>query len=357
MSGLRIGIVCHASYGGSGVIATELGLSLAERGHDVHFIATARPPRLGEATNVTVHEVGVPTHPVLPSGELGLALASTLTRLELDVVHVHYALPFAISAALAGEVLGQKAPALVVTVHGTDVLTLGADQAYAPMVRHALRRAQLVTAPSKFLAAKATALADVDVQVLSNFVDTTRFAPGAPAGRVLVHNSNFRSVKRIEDVLAIHARSGADELLLLGDGPERANVESVIRRDGVRGVTLLGECRDVAPLLQRGAVFLLPSEVESFGLAALEAMSCGVPVIASNVGGLPEVVTDGVNGFLHPVGDVGAMAASARRLLTDAGLHRNMSRAARDAAVSRFQLSPIVDQWEAHYRRLTRTHS
>lgn len=357
MSGLRIGVVCHASYGGSGVIATELGLSLAARGHDVHFIAAARPPRLGDATNVTVHEVNVPTHPVLPSGDLGLALASTLTRLELDVVHVHYALPFAVSAALAGEVLGQKAPALVVTVHGTDVLTLGADAAYAPMIRHALRRAQLVTAPSTFLATKATALADVGVQVLSNFVDTSRFTPGAPAGRVLVHNSNFRSVKRIEDVLAIHARSGADELLLLGDGPERVNVENVIRRDGLRGVTLLGECRDVAPHLQRGAVFLLPSELESFGLAALEAMSCGVPVIASNVGGLPEVVTHGVNGFLHAVGDVTAMAGSARRLLSDAQLHRSMSKAARDAAVSRFQRSPIVDQWEAHYRRLTRTQS
>ncbi|MBL8935974.1 MAG: N-acetyl-alpha-D-glucosaminyl L-malate synthase BshA [Archangium sp.] len=355
MSGLRIGIVCHATYGGSGVIATELGLSLAERGHDVHFVAAARPPRLGDAKNVTVHAVNVPTHPVLPSGDLGLALASTLTRLELDVVHVHYALPFAVSAALAGEVLGKKAWALVVTVHGTDVLTLGADEAYAPMVRHALRRAQLVTAPSRFLATKATALGDVDVQVLSNFVDTTRFTPGAPAGRVLVHNSNFRSVKRIEDVLAIHARSGADELLLLGDGPERANVERVIRRDGVRGVTLLGECRDVAPHLRRGAVFLLPSELESFGLAALEAMSCGVPVVASNVGGLPEVVTHGVNGFLHAVGDVAAMAESARTLLDDTELHHRKSKAARDAAVSRFQLSPIVDQWEAHYRRLTRT--
>lgn len=351
---MRIGVVCHASFGGSGVIATELGLALAQRGHQVHFVSASRPQRLTDAPNVFVHPVTAPTHPVLPVGDFTLALASSLTRLELDLVHVHYALPFAVSAVLAREVT--KVP-LVVTVHGTDVLSLGADAAYAPMVRYALGRSDLVTAPSRFLAEKATELAGVEVQVVSNFVDTARFVPGTPTPRVLVHNSNFREVKRLEDVLAIHLRSGADELVLLGDGPERANVEATIRRDGLRGVTLLGECRDVVPHLQRGAVFLLPSTLESFGLAALEAMSCGVPVIASKVGGLPEVVIDGVTGFLHPVGDVEAMAASARRLFDDAALHRRMAHAAREAAVSRFQLTPVIDAWEAQYRRLTRNRS
>lgn len=352
---LRIGLVCHANFGGSGVIATELGLALSRRGHQVHVIAADAPPRLTENSRITLHRVRAPTHPLFPHGEFGLALASRLIELgpELDVLHVHYAIPLATSAVLARDVLGPRAPRLVTTVHGTDVLTVGMDPAFEPMVRHALRKSDAVTAPSKFLAAKASTLADVAVETISNFVDTELFSPKpTPGSRVVTHNSNFRSLKRIEDVLEIARRVPTAEVVLLGDGPERAAAERFIATHGLKNVQLLGEQREVAPFLQRSAVFLLPSEVESFGLAALEAMSCGVPVVTSNVGGLPEVVQQGVTGFLHPVGDVASMERSVRALLDDSAMHARMAAAARETALSRFRVEPIVDQYEALYTRL-----
>ncbi|MFT3708629.1 MAG: glycosyltransferase [Archangium sp.] len=190
-----IGFVCHANFGGSGVIATELGLALARRGHEVHFVCASRPPRLGDAKNVTFHQVTTPTHPLFPHGEFGLALASKLIELgtQLDVVHVHYAIPLATSAVLAREALGSKAPALITTVHGTDVLTVGAEPAFEPMVRHALLRSDAVTAPSVFLATRAQTSSGVKVEAISNFVDTQTFAPGhRTLARVVTHNSNFR---------------------------------------------------------------------------------------------------------------------------------------------------------------------
>lgn len=352
---MRIGLVCHSNFGGSGVIATELGLELARRGHDVHFICASAPPRLVVGKNVTLHVVTTPVHPLFPNGEFGLALASKLIDVaeHLDVVHVHYAIPLATSAVLARDVLGKRAPKLVTTVHGTDVLTLGLDPAFSPMVRHALERSDLVTAPSRFLAERAQSLAGVTVETFSNFVDTLHFSPSsAPSGRVLTHNSNFRSIKRMEDVLEIARRCGDAKLLLLGDGPERASVEAFISKYALNNVELVGERRDIVDALQSTRVFLLPSEVESFGLAALEAMSCGVPVVASNVGGIPEVVETGVTGFLHRVGDVDAMANSARQLLDDPELHARMSKAARERATDHFQIGPIVDRWEAAYARL-----
>ncbi len=352
---MRIGLVCHANFGGSGVIATELGLALARRGHDVHFVCASAPPRLTAAPNVTLHEVTAPTHPLFPHGEFGLALASKLIEVgrALDVLHVHYAIPLATSAVLARQVLGANAPKLVTTVHGTDVLTLGLDPAFSPMVRHALERSDLVTAPSRFLAARAQSLAGVEVETLPNFVDTTHFSPSSDrSARVLTHNSNFRSIKRMEDVLEIHRRVGDASLVLLGDGPERAAVTAFILKHSLRDVELAGERLDVAAQLKRSRVFLLPSEVESFGLAALEAMSCGVPVVASTAGGIPEVVEHGVTGFLHPVGEVAAMAASVRALLDDDALHARMSAAARARAVTHFQIDPIVDRWESAYARL-----
>lgn len=352
---MKIGLVCHSNFGGSGVIATELGLELARRGHDVHFICASSPPRLTVGKNVTLHVVTTPVHPLFPNGEFGLALASKLIEVarQLDVLHVHYAIPLATSAVLARQVLGENAPKLVTTVHGTDVLTLGQDPAFSPMVRHALERSDLVTAPSRFLADRAQSLAGVKVEALPNFVDTIHFAPSnTPSARVLTHNSNFRSIKRMEDVLEIARRCSDAKLVLLGDGPERANVEAFITRHQLKNVDLAGERRDIVDALQSTRVFLLPSEVESFGLAALEAMACGVPVVASNVGGIPEVVEDGVTGFLHPVGDVEAMANSARRLLDDSELHARMSKAARERATRHFQIGPIVDRWEAAYARL-----
>ncbi|MEN9799774.1 MAG: hypothetical protein RL653_3471 [Pseudomonadota bacterium] len=367
---MRIGLTCHANFGGSGVIATELGLALAERGHDVHVVAAHAPPRLRETPNVTLHVVESPTHPLFPHGEYALALASKLAEVcrahALEVLHVHYAIPLATSALLACELLGKDAPRLVTTVHGTDVLTLGQDAAFKPLVRQALLRSDLVTAPSRFLARAAArdfALGDKAVEVVSNFVDTRRFVPPAtaPVRPVLAHNSNFRSVKRMQDVVRIFERVRAQvpcELVLLGDGPERPALEAFIEAQRLGPhVHLLGEQRDVAHVLQEASVFLLPSEVESFGLAAAEAMSCGVPVIASDVGGLPEVIAHGKTGFLHPVGDVEAMAASAVRLLRDGELRRSLSEAARAACLAHFQPGPLVDAWEAHYGQLPRKHT
>lgn len=364
---MKLGIICHANFGGSGVIATELGLAFAARGHDVHFICEHAPPRLVAAQNVTLHEVKAPAHPLFPQGEYALALASKLAevvgRHGLDLLHVHYAIPLAISAHLARELLGNRAPKLVVTVHGTDVLTLGQDPAFKPIVRHALLHSDAITAPSRFLAKAAHEgfeLGDKPVEVVSNFVDTRRFAPAARSftPKTLTHNSNFRSLKRVQDVVRIFERVRREvpcELVLIGDGPERAAVEALVHASGLQAhVRFLGEVVDVVPWLQRSDVFLMPSEIESFGLAALEAMSCGVPVVASRTGGLPEVITHASTGFLHPVGDLDAMAQSTTQLLQDAALHRQMSLSARAACLERFELAPIADTWEALYRRLLR---
>ena len=378
---MKLGITCHSSFGGSGVIATELGLALAARGHEVHFVCAHAPPRLHDAPNLTLHEVQNLTHPLFPHGEFTLALASKLAEVSerhaLQVLHVHYAIPLATSALLARELLGPKAPKLVTTVHGTDVLTLGQQPAFRPMVRQALQRSDAVTAPSRFLAEAAReglSLGATQVEVISNFVDTTRFCPSPgslqfgvasraalPFAPVLSHNSNFRSLKRVQDVVRIFAKVRAQapcSLVLIGDGPEREAVEALVRAEGLsESVRFLGEQLDVVGLLQDSDVFLMPSEVESFGLAALEAMSCGVPVVGSAIGGLPEVVSDGVTGFLHPVGDVEAMARSTLRLLQDEDLHRRQSEAARQWCLARWQTGPVVDAYEALYTRLLGTRT
>lgn len=362
---MKLGITCHASFGGSGVIATELALALAAHGHEVHLVAAHAPPRLPPhpVPGLTLHEVKNPTHPLFPHGEYTLALASKLAELgpHLDVLHVHYAIPLATSATLANDLLGGKAPKLVTTVHGTDVLTLGLEPAFRPLVRQALERSALVTAPSEWLsraAAEGLALTR-PVAVVPNFVDGERFRPPAtrPTGAPrLTHNSNFRSLKRVQDVVRIFERVRRRvpcELELIGDGPERAAIEVLVHQLGLDGqVRFSGETIDVAPHLQASAAFLMPSEVESFGLAALEAMACGVPVVASATGGLPEVVRDGVTGFLHPTGDVEAMAASTVRLLEDEALHRRFSVAAREWSTSHWHPAPVVAKWEALYRAL-----
>jgi L-malate glycosyltransferase len=366
---VRLGICCHASLGGSAVIAVELGLALARRGHEVHFICAHAPPRLVHAPNVTLHEVRSPTHPLFPHGDFTLALASRLAHVSrtqrLELLHVHYAVPLATSALLARELLGAEAPKLVVTVHGTDVLSLGLEPTFAPLVRHALQRCDVVTAPSQFLARAAQAVADRPVEVVSNFVDLEHFQPGAdlrarlgfskPTPKIITHASNFRSLKRVQDVVAIFTLVRAHtpcNLVLMGDGPERPAIEALVRERGLEDeVRFFGEQPDVAWLLQSSDVFVMPSEVESFGLAAAEASSCGVPVVASDTGGLPEVVADGRTGFLHPVGDVAAMARSTIRLLKELDLHHAMSAAARQWA-SRWQPGPIVSAWESLYARV-----
>lgn len=365
---MRVGITCHASFGGSGVIATELALALAQHGHEVHLIAAHAPPRFpsGALKHLTLHEVKNPTHPLFPHGEFTLALAAKLAEVgpSLDVLHVHYAIPLATSAVLASDLLGARAPKLVTTVHGTDVLTLGLEPAFRPLVRQALEKSALVTAPSAWLSRAAVDGLQLTrpVAVVPNFVDVERFKPlPSRASRPLrvTHNSNFRSLKRVQDVVRIFAlvRRAVDcELELIGDGPERPAIEALVRELSLSAhVRFSGETVDVAPHLQSSDVFLMPSEIESFGLAALEAMSCGVPVVASAVGGLPEVIRDGETGYLHPIGDLDAMAASTLKLLQNPTLHRTMSAAAREWSTSHWQSAPVVAKWEALYRALLET--
>lgn len=365
---MRIGVVCHATIGGSGVIATELGQALARVGHQVHFICAAAPPRLKtKSQGVTLHLVKNPTHALMPAGDYALALASTLAQLStsLDVLHVHYAIPHAPAAFLARQMVRRaEAPALVTTLHGTDVLTLGVDPALQPVVRHAVAASDVVTAPTRYLRDEARKVFGTTPEVVGNFVDTERFAPPKKERRrhlTIVHNSSFRAIKRVDDVVRTFAlvrkRVPESKLVLVGDGPERAGVEALARELQVaEHVTFSGAQSEVVPLLHQADVFLLPSQLESFGLAALEAMACGVPVVASRTGGLPELIADGETGFLAPPSDVEAMAERCVQLLADDALWARFSAAARQAAVTHFSERPAIERYEAIYRRALAHH-
>jgi N-acetyl-alpha-D-glucosaminyl L-malate synthase BshA len=286
-------------------------------------------------------------------------------RERLDLLHVHYALPHATSAYLAQQILGARAPRVITTLHGTDVVLVGNDPSYLPITRFSIERSDGVTAPSAFLAQATRDNFGLDrpIEVIPNFVDGDRFSPPPSGGSspleaqpTIVHSSNFRPLKRVDDVIAVFERVRRGRfcrLALLGDGPDRPRVEAEVRARVLDDdVTFLGEQLDVAATLRRAHVFLLPSETESFGLAALEALACGVPVVASDAGGLPEVVRDGETGFLLPVGDVDAMAAAVGRVLDDAALHRRLSHAARADAVERFSRAPMVTRYERYYERV-----
>jgi N-acetyl-alpha-D-glucosaminyl L-malate synthase BshA len=365
---VKIGIVCHAGFGGSGVIATELGLSLADKGHEVHLFSPAPPVRFHAARGVTMHEVSNPVHPLFPGGEYAIALASKLVQViareGIEVLHLHYAIPHAVSAQLARGLLGVAAPKLVTTLHGTDVLTFGEDAAFSTVVKAAVAQSDVVTTPSKFLAAEAAKAFGVEAKVVPNFVDTKAFHPSPAASRhpvplgagKITHASNFRSVKRVEDVVRVFAKvreATPCTLALIGHGPETAAVERLVAELKLTPhVKMLGDVADVVPVLQQSAVFMLPSQTESFGLAALEALSCGVPVVASRAGGLPEVIADGETGLLFPPGDIAAMAAGVTRLLTDSAFHSKLSAEARRQAEARFRKDPLVDRYESIYLEL-----
>jgi N-acetyl-alpha-D-glucosaminyl L-malate synthase BshA len=366
---ITLGITCYHTFGGSGIVATEIGLELARRGHRVHFICAEAPARLEPTTpNVFFHAVEERDYPVLLEGQYPLALASRMVEVALheglDLLHVHYAVPHATSAYLARQILGARAPKLVTTLHGTDITLVGNDRSYLPITRFSIAQSDVVTAPSHYLArtTRENFGLERDIDVIPNFVDTERFAPsprprGAPA--LLVHNSNFRALKRVDDVVAIFERvrrARPCKLALIGDGPERPRLEADLRARGLGAdVELLGERRDFVEVLQAADVFLLPSQSESFGLAALEALSAGVPVVASRVGGLPEVVRDGEDGFLLPMGDVAAMAAAAERLCSDGDLRRRMGEAARAGVLARFSRAPMVTRYEKVYERALRS--
>jgi N-acetyl-alpha-D-glucosaminyl L-malate synthase BshA len=363
---VRIGISCYPTYGGSGVVASELALAMAAAGDEVHVVSYARPPRLaGEHDRLHFHEVRVLEYPLFEYPPYSLALATKMVEVAksrgLDVLHVHYAVPNAVSAVLARQMLAPVPLPVVTTLHGTDVTLIGNDPSYLETTRFGVLESDAVTAVSEWLRLKTLEQLGIDreIAVIPNFIDPARYRADEEqtmgAERLLVHVSNFRRVKRTGDVVAIFAKVAERlpaRLLMVGDGPERAHAEERVRACGLEGrVDWLGNQDQVEDILRRADLFLLPSRQESFGLAALEALACGVPVIGTRAGGLPEVVIDGSCGVLREVGDVEGMAAAAVRLLEDEALHRRFARAGRRWAVERFDRARIVEQYRAVYER------
>ncbi len=369
---MNIGIVCYPTYGGSGVVATELGIGLAKKGHKVHFLSYARPQRLNEfESNIDFHEVAVNVYPLFEYPPYDLALASHMVDLikyqKLDVLHVHYAIPHATSAYLAKKILGDagKHVAIITTLHGTDITIVGSDPSYLPVVEFSINQSDSVTAVSEYLRDETYEKFGTtrNIHVIPNFVDMDRFqrvershfrkAICPNDEFVLTHVSNFRKVKRVTDAVDVFHRvlnSGIKaKLLLVGDGPDRVNVETRCRELGICDqVRMLGKQEKVEEILSTSDLFLMPSGSETFGLAALEAMSCSVPVISSDVGGLPGLNIDGETGFVCPLGDVDEMGRKAISLLRDKEKLSTFSKAARKRA-EEFELSKIVAQYEQHY--------
>jgi N-acetyl-alpha-D-glucosaminyl L-malate synthase BshA len=368
----RIGIICYPTQGGSGIVATELGLELAKLGHQVHFISYRRPFRLDRIyPNTHFHQVEVSEYPLFEYPPYSLALTSKIvdvaTRSGLDLVHAHYAIPHAASAWMAQQMLSERLP-VISTLHGTDITLVGQDPSYLPVTRFTLAHCQALTAVSDFLVAETHRVfgAELEIQRIHNFVDTEEFQPrhrpelracfALPDERILLHVSNFRPVKRIPDVLAIFARLAVAHpvrLVLAGLGPERNAAKEQAQELGVaERVHFIGNQESIVDLMSVADLYLLPSQTESFGLSALEAMSCGVPVLASRVGGLPELIDDGETSFLCPLGDVEAFAEQGRRLLADRDLYHRMSAAARAVAVERFAIERILPQYLEAYERV-----
>ncbi|HKK94569.1 MAG TPA: N-acetyl-alpha-D-glucosaminyl L-malate synthase BshA [Longimicrobiales bacterium] len=373
---MKIGITCYPTYGGSGAVATELGLSLAERGHEVHFVSYALPFRLNRFhERVFFHEVEMEQYPLFEHPPYSLALAVAIHGVardaELDLMHVHYAIPHATSAWVARKMLAEEGRDLpiVTTLHGTDITLVGIHPSFQPITRFSIRHSHGLTAVSHYLAEQTEndfGVPRSDIEVIPNFIDPESYYPGrkpchretlAPGGeKIVMHVSNFRSVKRIPDVVMTFAGilDHVDaRLVLVGDGPERPRAREIAERLGIEdSVVFLGKHAAVEELLACADLFLLPSESESFGLAALEAMACGVPVITSDVGGLPEVVVEGEVGHLLPVGDFEGMAEAGVSILADDARHARMSGNARALAVERYSTEKVVPMYESYYRRI-----
>ncbi|MEO6132418.1 MAG: N-acetyl-alpha-D-glucosaminyl L-malate synthase BshA [Saprospiraceae bacterium] len=371
---MRIGIVCYPTYGGSGVVATELGLALAAKGHQIHFITYKRPARLTHfRENVFFHEVNTEEYPLFDYTPYDTTLTSKLVDVvkyeKLDLLHVHYAIPHATVAYLAKQILaaeGIQIP-VVTTLHGTDITLVGSDRSFAPVVAFSINQSDGVTAVSKHLRQQTCEQLKIhkDIEVIYNFIDFSRFTRSnkehfrmaiAPAGeKILVHTSNFRKVKRIEDVIQtfdIVLRHMPVKLLLVGDGPERQKMERMCREMGIfEHVRFLGKQDAVEEILAVADLFIIPSANESFGLSALEAMACEVPVISSNAGGLPEVNIHGVTGFLSEIGDVKSMAENALMLLQNPEMLQTFRHNALEQA-KRFDISIILPQYEAYYQKI-----
>jgi len=375
---MNIGITCYPTYGGSGVVATELGLELGQRGHQVHFISYSQPIRLtGPQPNIHYHEVEVSRYPLFDFPPYDLALATRMAEVsefyDLDLLHVHYAIPHSVSAMLAKQMLAagpakRKLP-FVTTLHGTDITLVGQDRSYLPITRFSIEQSDGVTAISEYLRERTVREFEVrnEIKVIHNFVNCDVYVrdDGAeqrraefvtPDERLLVHLSNFRPVKRLADVIEVFDRVHKkipSKLLLIGDGPDRSQAEWLAMRKGIHDdVIFLGKQDRVNEKLAMADVMLLPSQLESFGLAALEAMACEVVPIATNVGGIPEVIEHGKNGFLEDVGDVETMAQCAIEILADESKLRAMGKASRTSAQARFCASKIIPQYEEFYRRV-----
>ncbi|MEY4133826.1 MAG: N-acetyl-alpha-D-glucosaminyl L-malate synthase BshA [Saprospiraceae bacterium] len=374
---MKIGIVCYPTYGGSGVVATELGLGLAKRGHEIHFITYKRPARLTTfQENVFYHEVDTDEYPLFEYPPYDTALTSKLVDVvkyeNLDLLHVHYAIPHATVAYIAKKILltqGRYVP-VITTLHGTDITLVGNDKAFAPVVEFSINKSDGVTAVSRSLREQTYAYFNInkEIEVIHNFIDFERFSKSnkdhfkkaiAPDGeRILIHVSNFRKVKRVEDTVLIFQKVHQQlpsKLLLIGDGPERRNAEALCRELDLWGDTrFLGKQDAIEELMAVADVFLLPSENESFGLAALEAMACEVPVISSNAGGIPEVNIHGETGFLSEVGNVAEMAANAVYILSNEDVLSKF-RASALAQAKRHDISIILPQYEAYYEEILKT--
>ncbi|MFN3135838.1 MAG: N-acetyl-alpha-D-glucosaminyl L-malate synthase BshA [Candidatus Kryptonium sp.] len=369
---MKIGIVCYPTYGGSGVVATELGKSLAARGHEIHFICYAIPTKLNKfLDNIYFHEVELYQYPLFEFPIYTDALASRIIDVarfnKLDIIHVHYAIPHATSAILARTILNNRIK-VITTLHGTDITLVGLEPSFTPVVRFGIEASDGVTTVSRYLRETTISTYNInrEIEVIPNFVDTEVFKPGenlelrkkiAPKGeKILIHVSNFRKVKRVQDVVKVFEivrKKVPSKLVFVGDGPERGDAENLCRQLKLHNnVLFLGKQDALHEILCSADVFILPSQIESFGLSALEAMSCGLPVIATNVGGLPEVVLHGETGYLTEIGNIERMASYIIELFEDKNKYREFSEKARERAEKFFDKNLIVPKYEMFYEKI-----
>lgn len=370
---MKIAIVCYPTHGGSGVIASELALGLAERGHEIHIVSYATPFRLRSfSQNVFIHEVEVASYPLFKYPPYALGLATKLADIDeeyrLDLIHAHYAVPHAASAYLAKKILRSEKLKIITTLHGTDITLVGADKSFHRVIKFNIEESDGVTAVSRYLKKRTIDEFDIEreIRVIYNFVDLSRcnqkvekcakerYAPNGE--KILMHASNFRPVKRVSDVVRIFARVREQipaKLLLVGEGPERLFVQQLVKELKLSNdVLFLGEQDYIENLLICADLFILPTEQESFGLVALEAHACGIPVVGTATGGLPEVVADGETGYLLPVGEIASMAQKTLELLSNNGLYDAFRKRAKDRAIRCFDSRLIIPKYEAFYEEI-----